>query len=215
MTTKPATAREIRAAASADRARRDAKRQIRTERTARLGRIAKGLFIAATVATIAVFALTASFAHLRHLCILAGQDASTWYSPANATPIVIDLMMFIASVQLRHTGITGTARWIARLCMTGGLLTSITGNVVDAWLALPAGETLLMVCVRLSASAAPALVLWGAVEMLTHTRKTPKPKARKASLLRRLLVALVTRAEARNVKPAAVAPSGQLAADGI
>lgn len=176
-------------------------REVRRAAWARRFNLAKGVIVAAVVLAIAAVALSASFQHLRHLSILAGQDATHWWSAANATPIVIDLMMFIASVQLRRVGITGTARFISRLCMFGGLLASIAGNIIDAWLMLPAGETLLMIVVRLTISAAPAVVLLGAVEMLTHTHKQPKAKARKASLLRRLLVALVNRAEARQGTP--------------
>lgn len=195
------TARQIRSDAAAAKARRDVASAARKEHVERIGSTAKAIIAPLTFLAIALVALSASFSHLRDLGIRAGQDASQFYSPANTTPIVIDFMMLIASMQLRRVGITGTARFIARLCMTGGLLASIAGNLGSAWLTLPMGESTLMAVIRLAYAVAPAVVLWGAVEMLTHTRKTAK-SVRKASLVRRLLVALVARVERRIAAPA-------------
>lgn len=202
---KPKTAREIRAAAAADRARRDTKAEARKDRIERIANTIKAAVIPAFFLAIAIASLSGSFAHLRDLCILAGQDAAHWYSPANSTPLIIDFMMLIASVQLRRVGITGTARFIARLCMTGGLVASVAGNLATGWLALPAGQSQLMTVIDLAVAVAPAVVLWGSVEMLTHTRKTAKiKKARKAGLVRRVLTAWVARIEHRlTVAPAA------------
>lgn len=196
MTTKM-TAREQRAATAAELARRDNVRRLRMDRLERAGATFKAIITPLVFLAIAAVALSASFSHLRDLCIIAGQDASHWYSPANTTPIVIDFLMLIASVQLRRTGITGTARLIARLCMTGGLLASIAGNLGSAWLALPASQPALMTVIDLAVAVTPAVVLWGAVEMLTHTRKTAKAKIRKPGVVRRLMTIWIKGLEER------------------
>lgn len=193
---KPKTAREIRAAAAADRARRDVKAALRKERGERINGTVKAVIVPVFFLAIAIVALSASFAHLRDLCILAGQDASHWYSPANSTPLIIDFMMLIASVQLRRIGITGTARFIARVAMTSGLAASVAGNLGSRWMTLTPGQSTLQTTIDLAVAVAPALVLWLAVEMLTHTRKTAKAKKR-AGLVRRVLTAWVARIEHR------------------
>lgn len=131
-----------------------------------------------------------SFQHLRDLGVMAGQSATGWLGTANLTPISVDLMLVIASIQLRRKGITDIARLIARMCSIGGLLISLVGNVLIAWLELPQGANVLQVTYTLIYAALPVLSLLGAVEMLTHTHKdrptvsrvaSRKPKAAKAS----------------------------------
>lgn len=155
-------------------------------------RIALAWMLAMGLMTLALAAIgfLGSFQHLRDLGVLAGQSASEPWGPANLTPISVDLMLVIASIQLRRKGITDIARLIARICSFGGLLISLVGNVLIAWLELPNGASALQVTYTLIYSALPVLSLLGAVEMLTHTHKdrhvvgkavTAKAKARNTS----------------------------------
>lgn len=155
-------------------------------------RIAFGWMLAMGLMTLALAAIgfLGSFQHLRDLGVMAGQSMTDWYGTANLTPVSVDLMLVIASIQLRRKGITDIARIIARVCSIGGLLISLVGNVLIAWLELPEGATALKVTYTLIYSALPVLSLLGAVEMLTHTHRdrhvvgkavTAKAKARKAS----------------------------------
>ena len=66
------------------------------------------------------------------------------------------------------------------------MLQSVAGNVLVAWLELPASANALQVGYTLVWSAVPVLSLLGAVEMLTHSRKdlptaTRNTKSAKAS----------------------------------
>lgn len=155
-------------------------------------RISRTRLVIQTVMIIglALIGVVGSFQHLRELGILAGQDATHWWSPANLTPISLDMMIVIGSIQLRRLGITDVARLIARVCSIGGLALSLAGNVLVAWLELPAGAGSLQVAYTLIWSAVPVASLLGATEMLTHTHKdrptvtrvaSRKPKAAKAS----------------------------------
>lgn len=209
-------ARQIKAQYAAEKAARDVadaeRREMRTRKAAQraetwaawtawipaLGRVARALLIGLMTLAIAGFALYVSFHHIRDLCLMAGWDTET----AMATPATLDLMLFIASMQLRRKGITPTARFIARACMLFGLVGSLAANTLHGWLTADAGLDTFSLAWRLTLSAVPVLALLGATEMLTHTHKAPgKAKARKASLLRRLLVALVARAERRAAEP--------------
>lgn len=148
--------------------------------------IAQSVAQGAIVVALAVIGFTGSWQHLRDLGILAGQDASIWYGTANLTPVSVDLMLIGASIQLRRKGTGRVGRMIARACSLSGLLLSVAGNVLVAWLELPASANALQVGYTLVWSAVPVLSLLGAVEMLTHTRKdlptaTRNPKAAKAS----------------------------------
>lgn len=129
--------------------------------------LAQGTMILA----LAVIGFMGSFQHLRDLGIMAGGTADQWWGTANLAPVSVDLMLIIASVQLRRKGITDVSRLIARLCSLSGLLLSIAGNVLVAWLHLPATADAVQVTYTLVWAAVPVLSLLGAVEMLTHTRK--------------------------------------------
>jgi len=209
------SAREIKADYAAEKAEREVAAARRRDRwAARMsvvhatGRGVRTLIIFLFFLAIAGFAGWVSYHHIRDLCTLAGWDTTT----AMATPITIDLTLFVASMQLRRTHVTGTARFIARLSMLTGLLLSLSANVLHGWLTSPAGLSSFDLTWRLTLSAVPVAMLLAATEMLTHTHKTPKAKARKArqtSLVRRLLVALVTRVEARNTAPMVTQPTEQ------
>lgn len=216
------SAREIRADYAAERAEREVAAARRRDRwAARMGfvhatgRALRTLIIFLFFLAIAGFAGWVSYHHIRDLCTLAGWDTAT----AMATPITIDLTLFVASMQLRRTHITGTARVIARLSMLTGLLLSLGANVLHGWLTASAGLSSFDMGWRLTLSAVPVAMLLAATEMLTHTHKTPKAKSRKArqsSLVRRLMVALVTRVEARNAAPVVTQPTEQpVAAEAI
>lgn len=133
--------------------------------------LAQAIAQGAIVVALAVIGFTGSWQHLRDLGVLAGQDASIWYGTANLTPISVDLMLIGASIQLRRKGTGRVGRMIARACSLSGLLLSVAGNVLVAWLELPADANSLRVVYTLVWSAVPVLSLLGAVEMLTHTRK--------------------------------------------
>lgn len=187
-TDKPQTAREIKAAWAAEKATLDVAAARKADRRSRQlgalqrwGRSGRGLLIAVFLLAIALIALWASFQHLRHLAILGGQDATHWYSTANAIPVAIDLMMFIASLQLRKGGLTEIAVIIARTCMLGGLLVSLGGNVLEGYLVAPADLSSFDLGWRLFLSAVPVLALLGSVEMLTHTHKDRKVIKRRGS----------------------------------
>jgi hypothetical protein len=155
-------------------------------------RIALAWMLAMGLMTLALASIgfLGSFQHLRDLGVMAGQRADVAWGTANLTPVSVDLMLVIASIQLRRKGITDIARIIARLCSFGGLLISLVGNVLIAWLELPEGSSAFRVTYTLIYSALPVLSLLGAVEMLTHTHRdrhvvskavASKAKARKAS----------------------------------
>lgn len=157
----------------------------RDRRIAFIWMLAMGLMTLA----LAAIGFLGSFQHLRDLGVMAGQSAEHVWGTANLTPVSVDLMLVIASIQLRRKGITDIARIIARLCSFGGLLISLVGNVLIAWLELPEGSNAFKVTYTLIYSAIPVLSLLGAVEMLTHTHRdrhvvgkavTAKAKARKA-----------------------------------
>lgn len=156
--------------------------QAEMERTAKRDkriRIMQGIAQGAMILALALIGFTGSWQHLRDLGVLAGGSASVWYGTANLTPISVDLMLIIASVQLRRKGISDVSRLIARLCSLSGLLLSIAGNVLVAWLHLPADANGLRIGYTLVWAAVPVLSLLGAVEMLTHTRKD-RPTVSKA-----------------------------------
>lgn len=134
-------------------------------------RWAQAIAQATMILALALIGFTGSWQHLRDLGVMAGGSAAIWYGTANLTPISVDLMLIIASVQLRRKGISDVSRLIARLCSLSGLLLSIAGNVLVAWLSLPADANGLRVGYTLIWAAVPVLSLLGAVEMLTHTRK--------------------------------------------
>lgn len=199
-TPKPKTAREIKADYAAEKAQREVARMRRAERWAAwgnsfrfLGRALRGLIIFLFVLVIAGFAGWVSFHHIRDLALEARWDNAT----ASALPVVIDLTLFVASMQLRRVGITGTARFIARLSMLTGLLASLSANVLHGWITAPAGLSSFDMGWQLVLSGLPVAGLLAATEMLTHTHKAPKAKARKASLVRRIVAAYVTRIERR------------------
>lgn len=134
-------------------------------------RVAQGIAQGAMILALALIGFTGSWQHLRDLGVMAGGSAAIWYGTANLTPISVDLMLIIASVRLRTKGISDVSRLIARLCSLAGLLISIAGNVLVAWLNLPADANALRIGYTLVWAAVPVLSLLGAVEMLTHTRK--------------------------------------------
>lgn len=134
-------------------------------------RWAQAIAQGAMIVALALIGFTGSWQHLRDLGVMAGGEAGIWYGTANLTPISVDLMLIIASVQLRRKGISDVSRLIARLCSLAGLLLSVAGNVMVAWLRLPQGADALQVSYTLVWAAVPVLSLLGAVEMLTHTRK--------------------------------------------
>lgn len=148
--------------------------QLQAERDARIAKIQKiARLIAYTVILTALAAIgfTGSWQQLRDLGVLAGQSAHYWWSDANLTPLSVDLMLIIASIQHRRKGLTFIARLIARICSLGGLLVSLAGNVLVAWLKLPADVGDLQTAYTLGWAAVPVLSLLGAIEMLTHTHK--------------------------------------------
>lgn len=134
-------------------------------------RRAQAIAQGAMIVALAVIGFMGSFQHLRDLGIMAGGTDETWWGTANLAPISVDLMLIIASIQLRRKGISDVSRLIARLCSLAGLALSIAGNVLVAWLHLPMGADSLRVTYTLIWAAVPVLSLLGAVEMLTHTRK--------------------------------------------
>jgi hypothetical protein len=175
--TRKPTAAEINRAAEERIAKRDKAIHIAQS-------IAQGLIVVA----LAVIGFAGSWQHLRDLGILAGQAADVWYGTANLTPVSVDLMLIGASIQLRRKKTGRVGRVIARICSLSGLLISIAGNVLVAWLHLPSDASSLQVAYTLIWSAVPVLSLLGAVEMLTHTRKDlptraskPAPKAKGAN----------------------------------
>lgn len=196
MTTTPATPRRqlTGAALQARRARR-----IRVAVTA-----SRAIVQAVMMVALAVIGIIGSYQHLRDLGIMAGQDARFWWSSANLTPISIDLMLVVASIQLRRKGITPIARTIARLCSLAGLIVSLGGNVLVAWLHLPYGSSALTVAYTLIWAAVPVASLLGATEMLTHTHKD-RPTLSRASA-RKVLQRKAKRsgAQASAAKPVAV-----------
>ena len=197
---KPKTARQIRSDYAAEKAQREVARLRRAERWAginrgfsALGRALRVVIIFLFLLVIAAFAGWVSFHHIRDLALLARWDMAT----ASALPVVIDLTLIIASMQLRRVGITPTARFIARLSMLTGLLASLGANVLHGWISAPAGLSSFDMGWQLILSGLPVGGLLAATEMLTHTHKSAKAKARKASLLRRVLTAWVARLEGR------------------
>ncbi len=161
-TSNNSTKRQLTGAAKAAHAK--AQEAAKAKRSKRFEKIA----IFTAVAIIAVIAGQVSYMHLRDLAILAGQDHTYPWSPANTLPITVDLMMIVASFKLRNASASFIARLIARLSMVTGLIVSMAGNVAAQYLVDPNADMLVL---RLIVSGWPVVPLLAATEMLTHHRK--------------------------------------------
>lgn len=175
MSSKNSTKPQLTGAALAAQEKRQAKD--RADRAIRRWRKVRNVITFLAVAGIAVVATVVSFGHIRDLAVLAGQDATYWYSGANLTPVTVDLLMIIASFKLREVGATRLTRLISRIAMLIGLAASLAGNVGSAFM-LHQGENLLWL--KVSVAGWPVIPLLLATEMLTHVHKDAPVTKRKA-----------------------------------
>lgn len=161
--------------------RKPSQAQLAQREATRAKWIARGqaFAVGAMIVALALIGFLGSWQNLRDLGAMAGDSTAHFWSTANLTPISVDLMLVIASIQLRRKGISDVSRLIARLCSISGLAASVAGNVLVAWLRLPGGADALQVTYTLIWAAMPVLSLLGAVEMLTHTHKD-RPTVAKA-----------------------------------
>lgn len=160
-------------AAAASAEKRHAKE--RAERKALWGKRIKNVVIFLAVAFLAAVAGVVSYSHIQDLVILAGQDASQWYSPANMLPLTPDVLLVVAAFKGRKAGASRLERLVAKVSMLTGLLMSLAGNVTMEFLQPSSPYTALSMVV----AGSPVLLLLLAVEMLTHVHKDAKVTQRK------------------------------------